>query len=194
MSIETIGVRAARPDDAAALADLINFAGEGLPLYLWERLAQPGETAWEVGRRRACREEGSFSYRNAVIAQYGDDVAGSLITYRIADQPTAIDPAEVPAMFVPLLELENLALGTWYVNVLAVYPRFRNLGIGTRLLEVAGQQAKDAGCRGESIIVSDANPGASRLYERCGFRHRAVRPMVKDDWVNPGRNWVLLTR
>ena len=27
--------RRATPEDAGALAELINFAGEGLPLYLW---------------------------------------------------------------------------------------------------------------------------------------------------------------
>ena len=37
-------------------------------------------------------------------------------------------------MFVPLQELENLAPGTWYVNVLAVHPPFRGLGLGTKLL------------------------------------------------------------
>ncbi|NJO33793.1 MAG: hypothetical protein HC869_12240 [Rhodospirillales bacterium] len=45
-----------------------------------------------------------------------------------------------------------------------------------------------------SVIVSDANPGARRLYERCGYREAAVRTMVKDDWQNDGRNWVLLTK
>jgi hypothetical protein len=37
----------------------------------------------------------------------------------------------MPAMFVPLQELENLAPGTWYVNVLAAYPEHRSQGHGT---------------------------------------------------------------
>jgi hypothetical protein len=45
-----------------------------------------------------------------------------------------------------------------------------------------------------SVIVSDANPGARRLYQRCGYREAAARTMVKDDWQNDGRNWVLLTK
>src|SRR5690606_11874388 len=51
-------IRAATPDDAHELAELINFAGEGMPLYLWERMANVGEDPWEVGRRRARREQG----------------------------------------------------------------------------------------------------------------------------------------
>jgi hypothetical protein len=45
-----------------------------------------------------------------------------------------------------------------------------------------------------SVIVSDANTGARRLYERCGYGALAARPMVKDGWVSDGNNWVLLTK
>ncbi len=38
-------VRPARREEAAVLAALVNHAGEGLPLYLWAKLAQPGESA-----------------------------------------------------------------------------------------------------------------------------------------------------
>ena len=48
--------------------------------------------------------------------------------------------------------------------------------------------------RGMSIIVSDANTGARRLYERHGYSERASRTMVKDEWVNDGENWVLLVK
>ena len=78
-------------------------------------------------------------------------------------------------MFVPLQELENLAPGTWYVNVLAAYPEERGKGHGTALLGVAEQLAADAGRRGLSIIVSDTNTGARRLYERAAIaRSRAA--------------------
>jgi ribosomal protein S18 acetylase RimI-like enzyme len=45
--------------------------------------------------------------------------------------------------------------------------------------------AKDQGAKGVSIIVSDANSGARRLYRRCGYREIAKRPMVKEEWENP---------
>ena len=64
-------VRGACREDAEALAELIDMAGEGLPLYLWAKMAKPGETAREVGRRRAAREEGGFSYKNAIVIDQG---------------------------------------------------------------------------------------------------------------------------
>ena len=193
MDRSQLRTRPAAPSDAADLAVLINYAGEGLPFYLWERMAEPGETAWDVGKRRALRDEGSFSYRNAVVAEHAGEIVGSLVGYRISNQPEVIDDS-VPAMFVPLIELENLVPGTWYVNVLAVHPELRGQGIGSQLLDIAGERATETGSIGQSIIVSDANVGARRLYERHGFHQKAERLMVKDEWDNPGRNWVLLVK
>lgn len=185
--------RPAERADAAVLAELVNHAGEGLPLYLWEQMTAPGETAWDVGRRRAARDEGAFSWRNAVIIECEGQAAGCLIGYGIADEPEPI-PDDFPAMFRPLQELENLAPGTWYVNVLAVLPAFRNRGLGARLLARAEQTARAERRRGLSLIVADANAGARRLYARAGYREAARRPMVKEGWAGKGREWVLLTK
>jgi ribosomal protein S18 acetylase RimI-like enzyme len=97
-------------------------------------------------------------------------------------------------MFVPLQELENLAPSTWYINVLAVGPQFRGQGLGTKLLALAEQTAQGLRKRGMSVIVSDANDGAHRLYHRVGYAETARRLMVKDAWENEGRSWVLLTK
>jgi ribosomal protein S18 acetylase RimI-like enzyme len=185
--------RPATIDDANVLAELINYAGEGMPLYLWSQMAEPGETAWDIGRCRAAREEGSFSYRNATIIEHDGQCAGCLIGYEIPDNPEPI-PDDMPAMFVPLQELENLESGTWYINVLAVRPQFRGQGLGTKLLRLAEETAQRLGKRGMSVIVSDTNLGAHRLYKGLGYDERARRPMVKENWENEGRSWVLLTK
>jgi len=186
--------RAAAPADAPALADLVEMASEGLASYLWSKMAEPGEDVWEVGRRRAQRDEGSFSYRNAIVLEDAGRVVAGLVGYPLPDEPTPIDYDAMPPMFVPLQELENLAPRTWYVNVLAAYPAERGKGHGTRLLGMADELAAETGCDGLSLIVSDSNFGARRLYERCGYREVAARPMVKEGWKNPGANWVLLTK
>jgi len=185
--------RHATPEDAHSLAELVNMAGEGLPLYLWTKMAEPGEDPWEVGRRRAQRDTGSFSYRNAVVLENEGRVIGGLIGYPLPDEPEPIDYHRMPAMFVPLQELENLAQG-WNVNVLAVYPGHRGRGYGARLLSLAEQIASAAGKGSLSIIVSDANIAARRLYDRFGCRQVADRPMVKEEWENTGQNWILLTK
>lgn len=186
-------IRPAVKADAPVLAELVNYAGEGMPLYLWSKLAAPGEDAWQIGRLRAERETGAFSYRNAVVIEQGGEAAGCLIGYGISDQPGPI-AADLPPMFVPLQALENLAPATWYINVIGVLPKFRNLGLGAKLLALADETARARGKRGISLIVADANLGARRLYARNGFRECASRKMVKEAWQSESENWLLLTK
>jgi ribosomal protein S18 acetylase RimI-like enzyme len=186
--------RPAKRDDAAALADLVHFASEGLALHVWTRIAGPGGDPWQIGRERARRETGSFSYRNSVVIEDpAGQVAAALIGYALPDAPEPI-AQDMPPMFVPLQELENLAPGTWYVNVLAAYPEHRGKGHGRALLGVADRIAASEKRPGLSIIVSDANTDAMRLYDRCGYREQARRAKVKDDWVGPGTDWVLMVK
>ncbi|MFL5331608.1 MAG: hypothetical protein ACJ8H8_00120 [Geminicoccaceae bacterium] len=60
--------------------------------------------------------------------------------------------------------------------------------------KVPDELAAASGSEGLSIIVSDANAGARRLYERCGYRLSAERTMVKEGWANAGVNWLLLLK
>ena len=187
-------IRPATPDDAAALTDLVHFASEGLALHVWMRIAGPGGDPWQIGRDRARRETGSFSYRNAVVVEEpAGQVAAGLIGYALPDLPEPISD-DMPPMFVPLQELENLAPGTWYVNVLAAYPEHRGKGHGRALLGIADRIAASEKRPGLSIIVSDANTGALRLYQSCGYREQGRRKKAKEDWQAPGTDWILLTK
>lgn len=192
MGYHDLILRPAGLDDAAALVRIVEMASEGLVTHVWAGMAEPGESPRDVGLRRARRGEGSFSHLNATVASLAGQVQGGLIGYPIG-APQEIGP-DMPAMFVPLQELENRAPGSWYVNVLAVMPEWRGHGIGSRLLLEADRQARDSGCTTMSIIVSDGNPGARRLYERDGFVFDAERPMGDGDYEKPGENWQLLIK
>ena len=185
--------RQAVPDDADLLAELENCAGEGLPLYVWSKMAKDGESAWDVGRRLAVGDDGCFSGRNSFVIEVDGHPAGALIGYEIADPPEPF-PAETPAPVKPICELQNLVPATWCIDALAVQPEFRGHGLGSKLIGLAEAIGAELGKRGTSLIVSDANHGARRLYERCGYKEVATRPMVKDGWVNDGENWVLLAK
>jgi ribosomal protein S18 acetylase RimI-like enzyme len=185
--------RQATPRDAAAMTELVHFASEGLALHLWSKTAPPGVDPWEVGRDRAQRESGGLSYRNTILVDVASRVAAGLIGYPLADTPELM-AEDLPAMAVPLQELENLVPGTWYVNVLAAYPEHRGKGYGAALLGVAERLARATQRRGLSLIVADSNTGARRLYERCGYREVARRGMVKEGWQHAGTSYVLLTK
>ncbi|MEM7195268.1 MAG: hypothetical protein AAF402_09975 [Pseudomonadota bacterium] len=55
--------------DAGDLACLINLAREGIPLSLWSDMVEDGQDPMDVGRIRASRDEGGFSYRNAKVCR-----------------------------------------------------------------------------------------------------------------------------
>jgi ribosomal protein S18 acetylase RimI-like enzyme len=183
-------LRPARRGDAEDLARLAELASEGMTSHVWSGMAGPGEDPMAIGARRAARDEGAFSWRNAVLAELGGRVAGGLVCYRIGEAPAPLDG--LPAMFRPLQALENRAPGTEYVHILATLPAFRRQGVATRLLGEAARRG--AGSRGLSLVVADGNLPARRLYAALGFAEAAREPMVKEGWRNPGRQWLLMLR
>jgi ribosomal protein S18 acetylase RimI-like enzyme len=185
-----LNLRPARREDADDLARLVDIAGEGLPAYLWAAMAEPGENVWAVGSRRAARDEGGFSWRNAVIAEFDGQTAGVLISYRIGDAPEPLDG--LPPMFRPLQALENRVLGSHYVNVLATYPAFRGRGVGHALMAEAERLGE--GANGMSLIVADRNLNALRLYVALGYEERGREPILKNGWKCDSDAWVLMAK
>ena len=170
-------MRRATRKDARTLAELIEYAGHGIPGYLWSRSAKDGQPPIEVGIERVLREEANFSYRNAVVAEMDGAVAAMMLAYRLPEQ-SDVNLDELPDLLRPLEELELKVPGTFYINALAAYPEYRGLGLGTRLLEAAQALASEAGCQELSLEVFDQNKDALRLYERYGYREIARLPAV----------------
>jgi len=185
--------RRATPEDAAILADFVEFASEGLALHLWTKIAGTGRDPWSIGRERVLSGAGGLSFHNAVLAELQGQPAASLVSYALPDTPEPISD-NLPAMLVPLRELTNRALGTWYVHVLAASPEYRGSGLGSALLTVADDLAASARKSGLSLIVSDTNDGARKLYERHGYHEAAHHKMVKEQWQHPGTDWILLRK
>ena len=186
-------IREARPEDAKDLVRFINMAADDLPLHFWQKSVGPEGDPWAWGQERAMRDSGSFSYRNAWLAEVEGEVAACLLGYAAEAEPGSIDP-DTPAIFVPLLQLEALAPGTWYLNVLASYPAFRGRGLGSALLAHAEAVARAAGHDAISLIAADTHVEALRLYRAKGYGEVARRPVVKEDWQVDAGEWILFTK
>jgi len=61
------------------------------------------------------------------------------------------------------------------INNIAVHPRARARGVGTRFLRFLLDHAASQGCREVTLEVRPSNLGAKALYRRFGFRQVAVR-------------------
>ena len=194
MGKSDVVIRAATRADCMDVARLADLAGEGIPSYFWGTVAQPGQSLEYVGAQRAADEQANFSYRNAQLALVEGQVAGMLLAYRLPDVADPAELAEVPEFIRPMIELEQRAPGTFYVNMLATYPRFRGQGIGTRLMERVDPLAHAAHCTHSSIEVFEQNTGAVRLYRRLGYRIVDRLPAVAHECHPYRGDLVLLLR
>ncbi|NBZ88163.1 GNAT family N-acetyltransferase [Stagnihabitans tardus] len=186
-------IREAKASDAADLVRYINMAADDLPLHFWKRSVGPEGDPWAWGRERAMRETGGFSYRNAWLAEVEGQVAACLLGYPAEDEPGPIDP-DTPPIFVPLLELEALAPGSWYLNVLATDGAFRGKGCGSALLAHAEAVTRATGRQVVSLIAADTHLDALRLYRAKGYQEVARRAVVKQDWDVAATEWILFTK
>lgn len=191
-----ITIRPARKADASDIALLVNIAAHGGPADNWAREQDAAGTynPIEVGRLQILREEGAFTWRNATMAESDGETVGLLLGYRESDRAAPV-PADAPAFFRPLYELEAEAAGKWFISMLGVYVPWRNRGVGTHLLEAAERKAAETRASGLALISEDINAGARRLYERRGFSVRARRPTVPFPGGGPeGREWLLMVK
>jgi ribosomal protein S18 acetylase RimI-like enzyme len=187
-----MSIRPATAQDAEHLTRFINMAADDLPLHFWKRSVGPDGDPWAYGRERAAREMGNFSFRNAWLAEADGEVAACLLGYP-ADEPGPIDEG-TPPIFVPLLELEAMAPGAWYLNVLATYEAHRGKGLGSALLRKAEEIARAAGYKTISLITEDTHQDAQRLYRSKGYQEIARRPLVKGDWQVDASEWILFVK
>lgn len=180
--------------DASALAVLVDIAGEGMPASFWNELKSPGQSVLELGRERARRDEGGFSWRHATVAEIGGEVAASLVGYRLDDPYDLGGLDDLHAFVRPLVRLEARAPGSWYVNVLATFPEFRRRGIGARLLAIAAQKGREEGAPLLSVIVGGWNESAARLYTSAGYATLAREKAILFPGCPHEGDWVLMVR
>ena len=182
--------RWAQVSDAPILAKLVNYAGHGMPEYIWAGMAGPGQDPWEIGETRvsAKAEKGEI-----IVIDEGSGAVAGLTGYVI---PEKVDPVpdDMPPLFRPLQELENMAPSSWYINVLATLPECRGKGYGSKLLSLAEKIAESENLKKLSLIVANDNVNAIRLYERTGYHEAASRPVVTDDWQTDTSEWVLMIK
>lgn len=174
-----IEIRKATPQDSAVLAELMNMAGDDIPAWLWSHSAEPGEDVMAFGARRVARADGGFSYRNAHVAVRANAVAGMLLGYRLPDTPESGAPEDLPPVVRPLVALEALASGSWYINAVAVLPRHRDQGIGNQLMQLAETMTVATAANTTTLIVAEENRRALALYRRLDYETVARRPVVQ---------------
>jgi ribosomal protein S18 acetylase RimI-like enzyme len=167
-------LRPAVQADCPDIARLFLIASDGLAAYIWSRMDMPGLSLEEIGALRYAREGVAFSFRNCLVAEHDDAVAGMLHAYPMT-RPDTPQPEDDPILR-PYGELEDY--GSLYISGIALYPEHRGRGIGTQLLDAAAVRARSLGLPRLSLICFERNLRAMALYRRRGFAAIDRRPLV----------------
>ena len=176
--------------DTAMFINVYELASHGLAPYLWQQNCPKDVRLSDyVFNRIKSRLETSEPGTNLTAIVDGKPVGGTM-TYAIGDVPEDIPDGTDPNV-VPLIELENEAPNTQYINVLAVMPEAQGRGVGQKLIEAIDPLR---GVNGVSLIVEDTNPAAQRLYERLGFRVTATRKFTPVGWESNCREYRLMVK
>jgi ribosomal protein S18 acetylase RimI-like enzyme len=177
-------IRPARPDDPAV--ELIYQSA--LPYY----------DAYAGGARRARamlqavfpKRGHAASFEQCRVALAGDEIVGILAGFpvlegdRLARRFVRLTVPRLPPWTWPKTLRHLRAAGllsphpphdAYYVDALAVAPKWRRQGIARMLLDHAADQAAAAGWSGLALDTGLHNEGARALYRACGFREREVR-------------------
>lgn len=177
-----INYRPALAEDSRFIAEMIDVSSDGIALIEWTEAAQQdgSRSALEIGAESYTAEEGDYSFRSCWIADTPQGRAGMLLGFPMpAREPGDIAPPppwDGSDVFAPYKYLE--APDTWYICGVAVLPEYRGCGIGTKLMQLAREQARSHGFERTSLVVFEENAAALRLYERLGYSVVDRAPVV----------------
>ena len=185
-----IGLREAKREDSRSIAELFRISSGGVADYIWQLLKPeyPGLDLLDIGERRYARDGVNFSCSNCTIAEHDGSVLGMLHAY---EMPETTEPETDPVLR-PYAELE--APGSLYISGVALFPEYRSLGIGSRLMEAALQDAQSRGLTQLSLIAFEQSEGSRRLYFRLGYDMVDQRPIVPHPLIRYTGNALLMTR
>ncbi len=190
-------IEEATKKDATDLAHLINIAGEGMPHFMWQSIADQkgrGETALDIGTARARREKGDFSYRNACVVRGENRLRAGVISGPLPAPYDIGNLDDFPACIRPLILLKSKAPGSWFINFLAVYESDRRQRLASALLADTLRRAAFAARPYASLIVHSTSAPALAFFQDFGFSPKAAHPTVTIPGVISGGTWQLMVK
>jgi ribosomal protein S18 acetylase RimI-like enzyme len=189
--------RPAQSDDARQIAELVAISSDGVAVIDWEQQAREENCiALDIGERIYQIPQQGYSYTSATIVEKNGQTAGMLLTFSMPDSsprnPENRPSAHDPNVFAPYVYLEEP--NSWYICGVAFFPQYRGQGLGTEMMALANEQAKEKGFGKLSLVAFEQNIGSVRLYERLGYRVVDSAPVVPHPMIHYGGDALLMTR
>lgn len=190
-------MRPARSNDARDIVKLITISSDGIAMIEWQDQARKEQrVALDVAEQLYQNPREDYSYKNATITELDGEIAGMMLAYatpssapRNPENRPEFDDENVLAPYMYLEEPNS-----WYICGVAFYPLHRGRGLGTKLMELANEQAKEKNFSSLSLVVLEQNVGAVRLYERLGYGVVDYAPIVPHPMIPYVGDALLMTR
>lgn len=183
---ETIKVRKATLSETQDFADLILLSVPSLFPAIY------GDEVKAIMRCLFSQRRNLFSFEHAYFAELGGKGVGMLLGYdwRSRSQESwrtgFLMLKQMKGNFftkLPLLIKVGSVIGMvsneeYHVSNVAIYPEYRGMGIGTKIMSAVEEEAKKSGAAWAVLDVEVENTDAIRLYSRLGYsvvRESSVR-------------------
>ena len=171
--------RSGTADDATTLALILDAAGRRIPAYFWSVYAADGQSFFEFGRENIrTNDEGKSFHKNWQIAELDNKLLGAFFGFKVANPYPEINYDEEPEWWIPFLELEDMAAGSWLLQAISVLPEYRGQGYASALLERAEEEAKASGAKKITLQVEEINQIALKTYTNNGYAELARRELI----------------
>lgn len=186
--------------DSAELARLAIMAGHGL-LDVFYRDLIPGMSTEDIVAQRRMTWPGSWAaaerWRIAVSAD-GRTLGGLNAFPHDVLSNAQPDPLMGPerrdaAAALGRLEEEQTP-GSFYINMIAVFPERRSGGVGSVLMAEAERLARAAGFGRMTLSTFAADHKLVSFYRRHGFEIVATAPIAPHPWLEHGGDWAVMAR
>lgn len=174
MEIENVRIVRAKREDAEDIAAAVVAAfGEELTRYI----AGDKDTSavLTLFTELAAREDSQHSYANTLKAL---DSEGNAMGYIVA-----YDGSRLYALRKTLIEMAKSELGRelrnigdetdageYYIDSLAVFPKYRGRGVATALINGMYERAREVG-KPLGLLCEKTNQHAQKLYKSLGFKY-----------------------
>ena len=171
--------RAGKIDDATTLALILDAAGRRIPSYFWSLYAAEGQSFFEFGRENIrTNDEGKSFHKNWQIAELDNKLLGAFFGFKVANPYPEINYDEEPEWWIPFLELEDMAAGSWLLQAISVLPEYRGQGHASTLLARAEEEAKASGAKKITLQVEEINQIALKTYTSNGYAELARKELI----------------
>ena len=171
--------RSGAADDATTLALIFDAAGRRIVSYFWSLYAAEGQSFFEFGRENIRTNlDGKSFHKNWQIAELDNNFLGAFFGFLVADPYPEINYDEEPEWWIPFLELEKLASGSWLLQAISILPEYRGQGHANVLLAKAEEVAKANGAKKISLQVEEVNQIALKTYTSSGYTELARRQLI----------------